>query len=455
MGVMKDAVGRRPGQAREARGLVDALCSAAAQEHAAQVRQVQLIAELCASYATLEASGPALPGHERLVRAGGAGTPWVAEHLATELAPKLRLSLVTACLLISDSIDLVVRHPRVWEAARAGRARVWQARQVAAATRTAGLSLEAAGWVDERIEPALGRLAWGRLRRKLAGLIVRADTQLAARRAAEAQAERFVRIRQHGDGTALVVARTDAADAHRLDHALTQLAGQLAQAGHTDEFDVLRAAALGVLARPEHATALLAGPDAPGAEPGAEPGTPARRRRPRATAQLVIHLAPGSAVGRCEELGPVLAHQVKEWLGHDRVVVNPVVDLTDNPAVDSYEVPEPMARVVRWRHPYEVFPWGSRASRGLDLDHTRPFEHGPGAPPGQTCPDNLGPLSRRVHNAKTHAGWRVEQPRPGVFLWTSPLGYRYRVDPDGSHGLPRLDVSHSAVRIDLVWPGAA
>lgn len=448
MGGMEDTVGRRPGQAR---GLVDALCAAAAEEHAAQVRQVELIARLCGAYATLEASGPALPGHERLVPAGGAGTPWVAEHLATELAPKLRLTLATACILISDSIDLVVRHPRVWDAARAGRARVWQARQVASATRMAGLSLEAAGWVDERIESALGRLPWGRLRRKLAGLIVRADTELAARRAAEAQAERFVRIRQHGDGTALVVARTDAADAHRLDHALSQLASQLALAGHTDELDVLRATALGVLARPEHATALLAGPDAP----DAEPGTPARRRRPRATAQLVIHLAPGSGVGRCEELGPVLAHQVKEWLGHDRVVVHPVVDLADNPAVDSYEVPEPMARVVRWRNPYEVFPWGSRASRGLDLDHTRPFQHGPGAPPGQTCPDNLGALSRRVHNAKTHAGWRVEQPRPGVFLWTSPLGYRYRVDPAGSHELSPLYVGDHGGRIDLAWPSAA
>lgn len=75
VGGMEDAGGRRPGQAREARGLVDALCSPAAQEHAAQVRQVQLIAELCGSYATLGASRPALPGHERLVRAGGAGTP--------------------------------------------------------------------------------------------------------------------------------------------------------------------------------------------------------------------------------------------------------------------------------------------------------------------------------------------------------------------------------------------
>lgn len=420
---------QRPGQRPGARALVDALCAASDAEHAAQVRQVELIARLCGAYATLEASGPALPGHERLVPAGGDGTPMVAEHLATELAPKLRLTLLAASVLISDSIDLVHRHPRVWAAARAGRARVWQAKQVAAATRAAGLSLAAATLVDERIEPALGRLPWGRLKHKLAGLIVRADTELAARHAAEAQAARFVRIRQNGDGTAMVIARTDAADAHRLDHALNQLAGQLTLAGHTDELDVLRATALGVLARPDEATALLAGPDA-------APSAP--RRRPRAGAggaQFVIHLAPGSPVGRCEELGPVLAHQVKEWLGHDRVVVQPVIDLSDNPAVDSYEVPDWMARIVRWRNPHEVFPWASRASKGLDLDHTRAYQHGPGAPPGQTCPDNLGPLSRRAHNAKTHGGWRVEQPGPGVYVWTSPLGYRYRVDQTGSHEL--------------------
>lgn len=151
--------------------------------------------------------------------------------------------------------------------------------------------------------------------------------------------------------------------------------------------------------------------------------------------QLVIHLAPGSPVGRCEQLGPVLAHQVSQWLGHDRVVVQPVIDLSDNPAVDSYEVPTRIARLVRWRHPHEVFPWASRTSTGLDLDHTEAYQHGPGAPPGQTCPDNLGPLSRRVHNAKTHGGWSVEQPCPGVYLWTSPLGYRYRVDQTVSHEL--------------------
>ncbi len=431
---------RRSG--RRARVLMDALRTAHDAEHAAQVRQTELLVALCAAFASVDAAGPVLPGRERLVASGGDGTPLVAEHLAIEVAPLLKVTLTTAGILIAGATDLVHRHPRVWAATQAGRLRVWQARQLADATHIAGLSAEAAALVDTLIEPALGRLPWGRLKRKLAGLIARADTALATRRAAQARAERFVRVTQHGDGTAFVVARTDAADAHRLWHTLNQVAGQLTLAGSTDPVDVLRATALGVLADPDGARTLLDGPDQPG--PGdphdtadSRPGTPGRgRRRPRPGAELVIHLAPGSRLGRCEELGPALDHQIAEWLGHRHVTVRPVIDLADDPAVDSYEVPAAVARIVRWRNPYEVFPWSGRASRGLDLDHTRPYLHGPEGPAGQTAPDNLGPLTRRVHRAKTHSGFQVTQPRPGVFHWTTPLGYHYRVDPHGSHDQP-------------------
>jgi hypothetical protein len=442
---------------------MDALRAAHDAEHAAQVRQVEVLVELCAAYATVDAAGPALPGQERLVRSGGDGTPLIAEHLATELAPQLKLTMTAAAILIAGSVDLVHRHPRVWAATQAGRLRVWQARHIADATRAAELSAEATVLVDTCLEPALGRLPWGRLKRKLAGLIARADTELATRRAAQAQAERFVRVTQHGDGTALVVARTDAADAHRLWHTLDQLAGQLTLAGDADPVDVLRAKALGVLACPEGALALLDGP-----EP-AQVARP-RQRRSRPGADLVIHLAPGSGLGRCEELGPALYHQVTEWLGHHHVTVRPVIDLADNPTVDSYEVPAEIARIVRWRNPYEVFPWSGRASRGLDHDHTRAFQHGPDAPAGQTAPDNLGPLSRKVHRAKTHTGWQVTQPAPAVFDWTTPLGYHYRVDPHGSHELPtshrrrpgrpvptpgedgRNHRLNTPITIDLGWP---
>ena len=31
---------------------------------------------------------------------------------------------------------------------------------------------------------------------------------------------------------------------------------------------------------------------------------------------------------------------------------------------------------------------------------------------------------------KTEGGWRLEQPEPGVFVWTSPLGRTYRISPE-------------------------
>ncbi len=300
-------------------------------------------------------------------------------------------------------------------------------------TASAGLTAAAAGWVDERIDPALGRLAWGRLKRRLTGLIVRADAELAAKKAAKAQAERFVRVSYLGDGTSLLTARADAADALRFSRMLDQVAGQLALGGSTDEHEVLRAEALGVLAEPEQAVALLAGPDG-------EPGGATRRRRQ--TAELVVHYAPGEDVGRCEELGPVLAQQVREWLGHDRVIVRPVIDLADNPSVHAYEIPNEIARIVRWRHPFDVFPWSARSSTGLDLDHTQPFQHGRASPPDKPIPSGPWPVDRT--GAKTHSGWQVAQPFPGVFEWRSPLGFRYRVDASGSHELTA----------DLHWPRA-
>ncbi len=36
---------------------------------------------------------------------------------------------------------------------------------------------------------------------------------------------------------------------------------------------------------------------------------------------------------------------------------------------------------------------------------------------------------------KTHGRWRLRQTGPGVYEWTSPHGYRYRVDADGTHPL--------------------
>jgi len=59
-----------------------------------------------------------------------------------------------------------------------------------------------------------------------------------------------------------------------------------------------------------------------------------------------------------------------------------------------------------------------------DQDHTTEYQHG-----GQTVAADLGPLCRHDHVLKDR-GWTLEQPRPGTFVWTSPLGGRYEVQPE-------------------------
>ncbi|CUU53682.1 protein of unknown function (DUF222) [Parafrankia irregularis] len=81
-------------------------------------------------------------------------------------------------------------------------------------------------------------------------------------------------------------------------------------------------------------------------------------------------------------------------------------------------------RHVRARNPCCMFPRCSRRAWRCDLDHTKPYAGG-----GKTLVENLGPLCRRHHRVRHHGRWRVTQPRPGVFRWTSPTGRRYEVRP--------------------------
>ena len=69
-------------------------------------------------------------------------------------------------------------------------------------------------------------------------------------------------------------------------------------------------------------------------------------------------------------------------------------------------------------------PCGQPAWRA-DLDHTVPWQKG-----GLTCGCNLGGCCRTHHKVKQLRGWNLEQPQPGVFVWTTPAGRSYQVRPD-------------------------
>lgn len=263
--------------------------------------------------------------------------------------------------------------------------------------------------------------------------IIEADPEAAQARALAKALERFVRTGQaneHGIGT--LVARATGGDIVCLIAVVNRIAAILEQQGDDDLVEVRRSKALGILADPARALAILEW------TPTAQPAAPA----PSAKAVLHLHLS-GEAlrtkhgVARVEELGPILLSQVAEFLRHTNVIVKPVIDLAGGMPVDCYEIPDRMHEVTKLRHPYEVFPWGTIGSRHADDDHSTPYKppHR-GGPPGQTHPDNLGPLGRRHHRVKTHApGWRHHQIHPGTYLWRTGTGHWYRVNHTGTHHL--------------------
>ena len=417
----------------------------------AEARELVLIASACDTWQVDEAA--VLPGSERCRPGGAEGTTSVGDFLCLELAGILQVSPEAAAATIADTLNLRDRHPSLWHAVQRLTVAPWQARHITARCAAAGLSLEAAHWVDRRLADALALMPFGRALRLLEGLIVKADPALAAERAERARAARYARLGDHRDGNSLLVARIDTLDACTLDETITDVANALAARGDTRPTDQRRAAALGWLAEPARAAALLAGAPLPDSR--------------RATT-VVLHLPAGSVasaepgvIARLDGIGPLTRDALIDFLGTRRVSIRPVVDLNAVEPVDSYEIPGRLRDAVLARHPVEAFPWSNRRSHGCDLDHTIPFDHV--APPGsrQTRVDNLAPLRRLTHRGKTHGGWKVRQPHPGVLLWTSPHGYVYVVTPHGTTPLGRQGTTTSqrsfepnTLRVDYAYPAA-
>jgi hypothetical protein len=396
----------------------------------------------------------------RRVGYAGEGTPAVDEFVALELAAAVRRREASVRVQLEELLDLAFRLPRLWELVGAARVPVWVGRMVARHTRA--LSSELAGWVDATLAPFAERLGTGRLEEFCVALVAQADPVRAAAARERAKNWRGVEIvptSDQAEGVRQLHGLLDTADAVSLDAALEQLAGILVRQGAGDPHSQLRATALGILATPARALALIqqdltqpsfveapdtdndtdsdsdVGGRGPGGCAGDACGTitvDPDRLLPHAT--LVVHLS-DQAIGdphgicRVEGVGPVPVGQLHDMVGHTRVRVLPVFDPDGVVPVDSYEIPLPVRRAVLLRHPFELFPYSSNSNAGCDLDHTDPWRAD--GPPGQTRPDNLGPFRRRPHRAKTHAGWRLRTPAPGVFVWTTPLGRIYTLTPDG------------------------
>lgn len=323
-----------------------------------------------------------------------------------------------------DATNLRHRHPRLWELTMSGRVREIAALLTARKCSQAGLDARAAIWVDEQTAHFAISMPLGRYLTLVEATIIDADARLAQLQVEAAASTQFVRLGpscEHGLKT--LVARAQAGDVIYLDAVIDRLAVALAEQGDESSISTRRAKALGILAHPERALALLA------AQP--EP-------KPAKAATLYVHVAReslerGAGVARIEGEGPVPIGCLRGLLGDATITVRPVIDLTIGASADGYEISQRFRENLQVRQPFEAFPYGTASSRSCDLDHAIPYARG-----GPTSTDNLAPLSRRHHRLKTHArGWVHRQISPGVHLWRSPTGMWVRTDWQGTHQLGR------------------
>jgi len=366
-----------------------------------------------------------LPGTEQAKRVGGDGTPEVAEFAVDELGVYLGLPTLTAKNLLGDVLDLGHRHPLLWarvldtatcdrvdrEATAAACPQGWQARWVARRCRAAGLSLEAAQWVDRQSAHLLGSMAWGAVKDRVNELVLRADPALAEERRRAREAERKVVVsRTNDDGMKRLVIQGHAGEIIVGRGRIHQMALVLQQQGATDPISQLEAnAATLLLTDPGEALRLLI---------VAAADDPEIRRDLRELAEL-------NQMTEAREPGPLEGgpedprHPVPDDGGLFRHLRGPEVDLRRHDALEQ-EPPDP-----------ETAPdpeFEARVEAGC----------GPGATGRQSVGDGSAAEVTEEHDAagREHAmaaGGRPpeEPPQESSARWTEPPSREWPDVPPG------------------------
>ncbi len=417
-----------------------------------------------------------LPGRAGLKQLGGAATPTVAEFAPVMLGARLGLSAYAGARLIADALDLYYRLPCLWQRVHALEVKASYAREVARKTRH--LAKAHAKLVDQAVaEEADGRLPWTRFIELLDASIITADPATAAKREEEAGtrlAAAPTRSNEYGLRGFFVHAPFPVIA--RLDATVTYLAQALLDFGDTASLDERRVKAVLILANPTQAVHVLrayatwrasqneasadaeTAADLPVPDPDldgdqhcslADVDTRSDRahqslttRTCSPTVRLFVHLSQDTidndctiGVARVEGQPPITAQWVKQHLGGCRITVTPVLDLANQIPIDAWEIPRspPPCRapddtcrhlpVRHQHHPQQT----DRPHHPLPSHRTtRPITVG-----------NYGPMTVFHHLLKTHGGWQVVQPFPGIYLWRDPTqAATYLVDHTGTRRLP-------------------
>jgi hypothetical protein len=459
----------------DAGALLAAASSRVRARRLAEVDDLQVLAQWAAVHSSDPTRGPegalARRVGDVLVQVGGEGTPGVQDFCLGEIAVARGTGVMATRNALGDTLDLIHRLPRVWAACRSGQAEVWVARRVAKLSRQLGL--DRVGVVDAAVARVITTEAAGRVLAVAEAKVVEADLDGHRSRVAEERRRRHVAMSRTDEaGLRTVIARVTAGEAAWVDATVTRAAELLATQHPGVGRDELRAIAFGYLARPAELLTLLlehtedpaddatsegaTSEGAPSEEDAREPhrawafptellaalrSADLSPLAPRCTFYVHLHeaaLLGAPGVARVEGLGPVALPQLAELLGRTQLVVQPVIDLADRIRVTAYEHPESLKERVHLVTGGDYWPYATSTGRAVDPIPYVPPDRG--GPPGQTGIHNSGPLGRRHHRWKTHAGYRSRQSGHGRYAWLTPHGMGYLVDHRGTR---RIDPDHA------------
>ncbi|PKH37151.1 hypothetical protein SAMN05192575_10172 [Nocardioides alpinus] len=437
----------------DAAALLAAAGDVVRERRLAEVRDLEVLAQWAAIHSSDPTEGPdgrrARVLGDVLVHLGGEGTPRVQDFCLGEIAVARGTGVTATTHAIADVLDLQHRLPLTWAALLDGRAEVYVARRVARLTRH--LPADKVGVVDAAVARIIAHEAGGRVLAVAEAKIIEADPALHDERVEAERARRYVGFGRTDEfGLRTVIARIEAGDAVWIAATVERVAEILAPTHPHARADELRAVAFGFLARPaellqlllEHTEPTLSEPETPSRSTAfpadlldALRGADLSPLAPRAVLYVHLHeaaLRGADAVARVEDLGPVALSSLCSLLGGTSLTVRPVRDLSSRVRSTSYEHPESLKEQTYLRTGGDYWPYATSTSRRVDYDHPTAYDDtGPPRSP-QTGSHNSGPLGRRHHRWKTHAGFRSRQCGEGRYVWLTPHGLAFLVDHLGT-----------------------
>jgi Domain of unknown function (DUF222) len=346
---------------------------------------------------------------------------------AVEIGARLSWSTGIADHLVDQALLLTEPLSATRDALLAGRITTRHARVIADELGDIRDDPALAGRIQERVLAAVDGVTPTMLRSKVKRTLARLAPDRVKETIHRTAAQREVTCRPAPNGMAFLDAYLPAADATAF-MAVLDAAAAAARLDNPDDqrtLPQLRADALAEMGWTALATGYLTG------DPSGPRLASTRQGHPvtvNVTVALTTLLGLDEQSGELAGYGPIDAETARRlatagtWR---RLITDPQSGAVLDVGRTTYRPPADLADHVIWRDRDCVAPGCSRSAESCQLDHTVPY------PEGATAASNLGLLCRRHHLVKHHTRWRLHQPQPGQFEWTSPTGHRYLTTPQG------------------------